>query len=66
VAESRAAATARAVSGHQLRSLAEPVTDGRSVYVFFGDFGLLALDWDGKEKWRLPLAPFNNMNGHGT
>jgi len=43
-----------------------PVTDGRSVYVFFGDFGLLAFDWNGKEKWRLPLGPFINMNGHGT
>jgi outer membrane protein assembly factor BamB len=43
-----------------------PVTDGRNVYVFFGDFGLLAFDWNGKEQWRLPLGPFNNMNGHGT
>ena len=43
-----------------------PVTDGRSVYVFFGDFGLVAFDWDGHERWRLPLGPFNNMNGHGT
>ena len=43
-----------------------PVTDGRSVYVFFGDFGLVAFDWNGKEQWRLPLGPFNNMNGHGT
>ena len=43
-----------------------PVTDGRSVYAFFGDFGLLAFDWDGRERWRLPLGPFNNMNGHGT
>ena len=43
-----------------------PVTDGRNVYVFFGDFGLLAYDWNGKEQWRLPLGPFNNMNGHGT
>jgi outer membrane protein assembly factor BamB len=43
-----------------------PVTDGQNVYVFFGDFGLLAFDWNGKEQWRLPLGPFNNMNGHGT
>ena len=43
-----------------------PVTDGRSVYVFFGDFGLVAFDWDGHERWRLPLGPFNNTNGHGT
>jgi outer membrane protein assembly factor BamB len=43
-----------------------PVTDGRSVYVFFGDFGLQAFDLDGKEQWRLPLGPFINTNGHGT
>lgn len=43
-----------------------PVTDGRTVYVFFGDFGLLAYDLDGKELWRLPLGPFNNQNGHGS
>ena len=43
-----------------------PVTDGRAVYVFFGDFGLLAYDMNGAEKWRLPLGPFINMNGYGT
>ena len=43
-----------------------PVTDGRSVYVFFGDFGLIAYTVDGAERWRLPLGPFNNVNGHGS
>ena len=43
-----------------------PVTDNKSVYVFFGDFGLLAYDFNGKERWRLPLGPFNNPNGHGS
>ena len=43
-----------------------PVTDGRNVYVFFGDFGLLSYGPDGNERWRLPLGPFNNVNGHGT
>jgi outer membrane protein assembly factor BamB len=43
-----------------------PVTDGANVYVFFGDFGLLSYGTDGKERWRLPLGPFNNPNGHGT
>ena len=43
-----------------------PVTDGESVFVFFGDFGLLAYDLDGTEVWRLPLGPFNNVNGHGS
>ena len=43
------------------------VTDGENVYVFFGDFGLLAYsNKDGVERWRLPLGPFNNVNGHGS
>ena len=32
-----------------------PVTDGRSVFVYFGSFGLLAYDLDGREQWRRPL-----------
>lgn len=43
-----------------------PVTDGKNVYVFFGDYGLLAYTVDGKELWRHPLGPFNNVNGHGS
>lgn len=43
-----------------------PVTDGSNVYVFFGDFGLLSYGPQGDERWRLPLGPFNNPNGHGS
>lgn len=43
-----------------------PVTDGTNVYVFFGDFGLLSYGPDGNERWRVPLGPFNNVNGHGS
>src|SRR5690348_7902999 len=43
-----------------------PVTDGSNVHVFFGDFGLLSYGPEGKERWRLPLGPFNNVNGHGS
>lgn len=43
-----------------------PVTDGKQVYVFFGDFGLIAYTKEGAEVWRLPLGPFNNVNGHGS
>jgi outer membrane protein assembly factor BamB len=43
-----------------------PVTDGSNVYVFFGDFGLLSYGPDGNERWRVPLGPFNNANGHGS
>src|SRR5262249_58950420 len=41
-------------------------TDGRYVVVFFGDFGLLAYDVDGKELWQKPLGPFNNIYGMGS
>jgi outer membrane protein assembly factor BamB len=43
-----------------------PVSDGHMIYVFFGDFGLLAYSLDGVERWRRPLGPFNNPNGHGS
>ncbi|MEX2262785.1 MAG: PQQ-binding-like beta-propeller repeat protein [Bryobacteraceae bacterium] len=43
-----------------------PVTDGRNVYVFFPDFGLLSYDGSGVERWRVPLGPFNNLYGMGA
>jgi outer membrane protein assembly factor BamB len=43
-----------------------PVTDGTNVYVFFQDAGLLSFDRDGKERWRLPLGPFNMFYGFGA
>jgi outer membrane protein assembly factor BamB len=41
-------------------------SDGRRVFIFFPDFGLLAYDVDGKELWRAPLGPFNNLYGMGA
>ena len=43
-----------------------PVTNGKQVYVFFPEFGLLAYNLKGKELWQLPLGPFNNAYGMGT
>ena len=43
-----------------------PVADGRNVYVFFPDYGLLSYTFDGKERWRTPLGPFDNMYGMGV
>ena len=43
-----------------------PVTDGANVYAFFQDFGLIAFEANGKEKWRLPLGPFNMFYGFGA
>ena len=35
-----------------------PATDGRNVYAFFAEFGLLAYGPDGNELWRMPLGPY--------
>ena len=43
-----------------------PVTDGSNVYVFFQEFGLISFDGSGKERWKLPLGPFNMFYGFGA
>jgi outer membrane protein assembly factor BamB len=43
-----------------------PVTDGKNVYAFFQDFGMIAFAADGKEQWRLRLGPFNQFYGFGA
>jgi outer membrane protein assembly factor BamB len=43
-----------------------PVTDGSNVYFFFQDFGLISYTASGKERWRLPLGPFNMFYGFGA
>jgi outer membrane protein assembly factor BamB len=55
----------RVSSTHEMNNSAAPtpVSDGESLYVFFGDFGLISYDWDGQERWRLPMGPFNNGPG---
>ena len=40
-----------------------PATDGRAVYAFFADFGLIAYSVDGDELWRRPLGPFSSFQG---
>ncbi len=43
-----------------------PVSDGKNVYAFFNDFGLVSYGFDGNERWRVPLGPFNNVYGLGV
>jgi outer membrane protein assembly factor BamB len=43
-----------------------PVTDGANVYVFFQEYGLVSFDPTGKERWKLPLGPFNMFYGFGA
>jgi outer membrane protein assembly factor BamB len=42
-----------------------PVTDGKNVYAFFAELGLISYGPDGKERWRVPLGPFNSFYGMG-
>ena len=42
-----------------------PVSDGRNVYAFFAELGVISYDPNGKERWRLPLGPFNSFYGMG-
>ena len=43
-----------------------PALEENRVYVFFPDYGLLAYDAAGKELWRKPLGPFDNIYGMGA
>ena len=43
-----------------------PISDGRNVYAFFTDFGMISFGPGGEERWRLPLGPFNNPFGLGA
>ncbi len=42
---------------HRISSPAAPTccTDGERVFAYFGSYGVLAYDWEGKEIWRKPL-----------
>lgn len=53
----RAAPAKKVERTHSISSPAvpTPATDGERVYVYFGSFGLLCYDFDGKELWSLPL-----------
>jgi outer membrane protein assembly factor BamB len=56
---------ARREARHPLNHAAAPTaaTDGKSVFVFFADFGLIAYDFAGRVRWQLPLGPFNSLHG---
>jgi outer membrane protein assembly factor BamB len=40
-----------------------PASDGRSLFVFFPEIGLVALTLDGDELWQKPLGPFASVQG---
>jgi outer membrane protein assembly factor BamB len=56
---------ARTETAHPLNGPATPsvAADGRMVYAFFPEFGLIAYDVAGVEKWRAPMGPFGSIQG---
>jgi outer membrane protein assembly factor BamB len=45
---------------------ATPACDGHRLYVFFGSYGLLAFDLDGKKLWEYKAGPFRDEYGAGS
>ncbi len=53
---------------HELNSAATPtpVSDGRSVFVYFGSYGLIAYDFEGRERWNKPLPMARTFRDFGS
>lgn len=45
---------------------ATPACDGRRVYAFFGSYGLLAFDLNGRKLWEFKAGPFQDEYGAGS
>lgn len=43
-----------------------PVTDGKRLYVLFGNVGIWCFDLEGKELWNKPIPPHKMSSGWGT
>ena len=43
-----------------------PASDGKNIYVFFNDYGLISYGFDGNERWHVPMGPFTNVYGMGA
>ncbi len=52
---------------HQKNSYASssPTTDGELLYAYFGNAGLIAVDFDGKVAWHAEFGPINLYHGPG-
>ena len=50
---------------HPLNGSATPsvATDGRNIFAFHPEWGLMAFDFDGKELWKTQLGPFGAVQG---
>ena len=43
-----------------------PCVDEERLFVYFGSYGLLCYDHDGREQWKTPIPPPKNMYGMST
>lgn len=55
----------RTEAAHPLNGPATPTpaSDGKNIYVFFPEIGLMSFDGDGNERWKTPLGPFASVQG---
>ena len=43
--------------------MATPASDGERLFIFFGSYGLICYDLEGKELWAKPMGPFRDEYG---
>jgi outer membrane protein assembly factor BamB len=58
--------TTRVVDKRNNPASPSPAVERNAIFVFFPDYGLIAYDGTGKERWTLPLGPFTNIYGMGA
>jgi outer membrane protein assembly factor BamB len=58
--------TPRVVDPRNNPASPSPAVDANGIYVFFPDYGLIAYDTAGTERWKMTLGPFNNIYGMGA
>ncbi len=53
---------------HELNNPAAPTpaTDGETVFAYFGSYGLVAYDFEGRERWRKPLPMAHTWFDQGS
>ncbi|HEX8338046.1 MAG TPA: PQQ-binding-like beta-propeller repeat protein [Pyrinomonadaceae bacterium] len=54
------------VGGANAPATPTPVTDGRRVYVYFGSYGLVCFDFEGRKVWERPLGPCGGEFGSAS
>lgn len=61
----RSIQASREDSRHSLNGPASPtpVTDGRNIYAFFPEYGIVSYDEEGAVRWLIQLRPFSVMHG---